>query len=101
MNLESFDDFSEWFKTNKYVLVAEPAFDAEASKIKLKCLHCKQDPFTVFPVKKGGWNIGIFTRHLNADKLCSEQVSEAAALLMDTSDTVSMTLHVMTLFTLN
>ena len=56
MNLESFDDFLEWFKTNRYVSVAEPSFDAEASKIKSKCLHCQQDPFTVFPVKKGGWN---------------------------------------------
>ena len=69
MNLESFDDFLEWFKTNRYVSVAEPSFDAEASKIKLKCLHCQQAPFTVFVVKKGGWNIGHFTRHLNADSV--------------------------------
>ena len=73
------------------MLVAEPAFDAEASKIKLKCVHCEQDPFTVFPVKKGGWNIGHFTRHLNADKVCPNQVSEDLRS-MDTSDNVSMTL---------
>ena len=89
MNLESFDDFSEWFKTNKYVLVAEPVFDAEASKIKLKSIHCKQDPFTVFPVKKGGWNIGMFTRHLKHCKECPNQVPEAS-MSMDTSDNVSI-----------
>ena len=97
MNLESFDDFLEWFKTNRYVSVAEPSFDAEASKIKLKCLHCQQAPFTVFLVKKGGWKIGHFTRHLNADKVCPNQVSEDLRSI-DTSDNVSMQLDFITLF---
>jgi hypothetical protein len=70
MNLESFD--SEWCKTYRYVSVAEPAFEVEASQIQLKCLHCKQDPFTVYLYKKGGWNIGTFTRHLNTEKVCQK-----------------------------
>ena len=83
MSFESFDALSEWFKTNRYVLVAEPVFEAETSHIKLKCLHCQQGPFTVYPVKKGGWNIGKFTGHLNADKVCPNQVPEAS-MSMDT-----------------
>lgn len=99
MDKESFDAFSEWFKTNTYVSVAEPALDAEASQIKLKCILCKRAPFTVYPgsEKKGGWNIGKFTRHLNADKVCPDQVFQAS-MEMDTSGNVSMTLDLMTLF---
>ena len=97
MNFESFVAFSEWFKTNRYVSVAEPAFEAETSQIKLKCLHCQQDPFTVYPVKKGGWNIGHFTRHLNTEMVCPNQVQEAA-MSMDTSDNVSLIFDFFTLF---
>ena len=97
MNIERFAAFSVWFKTNRYVSVAEPSFDAEASKIKLKCLHCQQAPFTVFVVKKGGWHIGHFTRHLNADKVCPNQVSEDLRSI-DTSDNISMKLDFITLF---
>ena len=60
------------------------------SKILLLCV----------PVKKGGWNIGMFTRHLNADKVCPNQVY-VDLRSMDTSDNVSMTLDFMTLFMSN
>ena len=43
MNSEGFNAFSEWFETNKYALVAEPTFEAEAL-LKLKCIHCQQGP---------------------------------------------------------
>ena len=69
MNIERFAAFSVWFKTNRYVLVAEPAFETESSQIKLICIHCQEDPFTVYPAKNGGWNIGTFTRHLNTEKV--------------------------------
>ena len=98
MSFENFEAFSEWFKTNRYFLVAKPVFETESSQIMLICIHCKQGPFTVYPVKKGGWNIGHFTRHHNTENMCPNQIPEAL-MSMDSSNNVSLTLEFFTLFT--
>jgi hypothetical protein len=98
MNIERFAAFSVWFKTNRYVLVAEPAFETESSQIKLICIHCQEDPFTVYPAKNGGWNIGHFTRHFNTDKVCPNLGVPEASRSMDTIDNVSTKPDLMTQF---
>ena len=98
MSFESFDAFSEWFKTNRYFLVAIPVFEAESSQIKLICIHCQEDLFTVYQARKGGWNIGTFTRHLNTEKVCPNQGVPEASRSMDTIDNVSIKPDLMTQF---
>ena len=98
MNIERFAAFSLWFKTNRYVLVAEPAFETESSQIKLIYIHCQEDPFTVYHAKYGGWNIGHFTRHLNTDKVSPNQGVPEASRSMDTIDNVSIKPDLMTQF---
>ena len=100
MITESYEDFCCWFETTnqgKWVSKAVPSFEGE--RIGLKCHHCQHLPFPVTKQSSGvGWHIGKFTRHLNADKVCPNQVPEAS-MSMDTRENLSMTLDVMTLFT--
>ena len=95
IDLTSFNDFSEWFKTTsqgRHAEVAELFF--VGSQIMLQCLKCSHDPFVVYRGSNGRWNIGKqFTKHC---KECHE-VHEAS-MSMDTSDDVTMTLDFMTLF---
>ena len=100
MTTESYKDFCSWLETTnqgKWVSKAVPTFEGEI--IGLKCRHCQHIPFPVTKQSIGkGWHIGSFTtRHLNADKMCPNQVPEAS-MSMDTSKNVSLTLFLMTIF---
>ena len=94
MTSESYLDFSSWFETtNQGRWVSKAVTSYEGEVIGLKCRYCQHLPFPVSKQSTGkGWNIGSFTRHLNTEKVCPNQVLEAS-ISMDTSKNVTMTLY--------
>ena len=96
----TYDHFKNWFHKHSYF--AKAISYCSFGKVFLKCISCSFE--SSIAANGQYWNIGNFKRHLKDSPDCDREVVNQipeASISMVTSENVSMTLDLWTLFMFN